>query len=323
MDRIDVAFIAAVDQVLHHGVADLAVLGGGADHGDRLRLHDAVHRGDDFFGRARRRTRLVVEVDDDAHVGGDRVVLGGEYRVEIELDDFGEVADELRHFDDDGGQRLAVDRIAAAHALQHLIGLDAVEHRQRVVLGGGRQAEGDVLQDFDQHAAEAEGDQLAERAVGDGADDDLGAAGQHLLDLDALDLGVRLVLLRVGENGLVILFRIRRGLDADHDAAGLGLVENVRRDDLHHDREAHVGRELGGLGRGFGHALLRNRNSVGIADQFALRGRQAGALIGLHRIENFADRIFGIRHGLPPGAYFMAFGMPARRKSSHLMPRKR
>ena len=83
------------------------------------------------------------------------------------------------------------------------MGLDAVEHRQRIVLGRGREAEGDVLQHLDQHAAEAEGDQLAERAVGDRADDDLGAAGQHLLDLDALDLGVGLVLLGIRQNGLV------------------------------------------------------------------------------------------------------------------------
>ena len=65
------------------------------------------------------------------------------------------------------------DRLAAAHALQHLGRLDAVEHRQRVVAGRGREAEGDVLQHLDQHAAEAERDQLAERAVGDRADDDL------------------------------------------------------------------------------------------------------------------------------------------------------
>ena len=259
----------------------------------RLRLHDAVHRGDDFFGRARRRARLVVEVDDDAHVGGDRVLLGGEHRVEIEFDDFGEIADELRHLDDDVGQRLAVDRIAAAHALQHVMGLDAVEHRQRVVLGRGREAEGDVLQHFDQHAAEAERHQLAERAVGDGADDDLGAAGQHLLDLDALDLGVGLIFLGVGENGLVGLFGIGRGLDADHDAAGFGLVENVRRDDLHHHREAHAGRELGGLGGGLGHAFLRNRDAVGIAHQLAFRRGEAGALVGLHRIEHPADSLVG------------------------------
>ena len=245
MDRIDVALVAAVDQVLHHRVADLAVLGGGADHGNRLRLHDAVHRRDDFLGRARRRARLVVEVDDDAHVGGDRVLLGGEHRIEIEFDDFLEIADELRHLDDDVGQRLAIDRIAAAHALEHVMGLDAVEHRQGVVLGRGRETEGDVLEHLDQHAAEAEGHQLAERSIGDRADDDFGAAGQHLLDLDAFDLGVGLVLLGVGQNGRVVRLDIGGGLDAHHHAAGFGLVQDVRRDDLHDHREAHVGRDLG------------------------------------------------------------------------------
>ena len=240
VDRIDLALVAAIDQILHHGVADLAVLGRGADHRNALRLHDAVHRGNDFLGRARRRARPVVEIDDDAHVGGNRVLLGGEHRVEIELDDFGEVADELRYLDDDVGQRVAGDRIAAAHALEHLIGLDAVEHRQRVVLARGREAEGNVLQHLDQHAAEAERHQLAERAVGDGTDNDLGAAGQHLLDLDAIDLGVGFIFLRVRENGLVGLFGVGRGLDADHDAARFGLVENIRRDDFHHHREAHA-----------------------------------------------------------------------------------
>src|SRR5438105_4457706 len=53
MDRQDIALVAAVDEVLHHGVADLAVLGGGADHRNRFRHHDAVHCLDDLFGRAR------------------------------------------------------------------------------------------------------------------------------------------------------------------------------------------------------------------------------------------------------------------------------
>ncbi len=188
-----------------------------------------------------RTRRLRLEIDDDAHVGGDRVALGGEHRVEIHLADLGEIGDQLRDVDDDVGDRIAVGRIAAAHTLEHLMGLDAVEHRQRVVLGGRREPERDVLQDLDQHAAEAERHQLAERSVGDGADDDFLAAQQHLLDLDAFDLGVGLVLLGVGQNGGVVLFGVGGGLHAHHHAAGFGLVQDVRRDDLHHDREAHVG----------------------------------------------------------------------------------
>ena len=177
------------------------------------------------------------------------------------------------------------------------MGLDAVEHRQRVVLGRGREAEGNVLQYLDQHAAEAERHQLAERAVGDGTDNDLGAAGQHLLDLDALDLGVGLILLRVCENGLVGLFGIGRSLDANDDAARFGLVENVRRDDFHHHREAHARCDLGGLGGGLGHAFFRNRDAVGVAHHLAFRRGEAGALFSLHRIEHPADSLFGARLG--------------------------
>ena len=85
MDRVDLALVAAVDEVLHHGVADLAVLGGCADHRHRLRLHDPVHLAHDVVmvgARTRRRRR---EVDDDADVGGDRIGLGGEHRIEIHL----------------------------------------------------------------------------------------------------------------------------------------------------------------------------------------------------------------------------------------------
>ena len=60
---------------------------------------------------------------------------------------------------------------------------------------GRGEAEGDVLQHLDQHAAHAERHQLAEAAVGHRADDDLLPALQHLLHLHAEDLGVRLVLL--------------------------------------------------------------------------------------------------------------------------------
>ncbi len=125
------------------------------------------------------------------------------------------------------------------------MGLDAVEHRQRILVGGGRQTEGNVLEHFDQHAAEAEGHELAERAVGDRTDDDFGAAQQHLLDLDAFDLGIGFILFRIRENGVVGLLGLGRGLDPDDDAAGFGFMQDVRRDDLHHHRETHAAGELG------------------------------------------------------------------------------
>ena len=73
---------------------------------------------------------------------------------------------------------------------------------------------------------------------------------QHLLHLDAVDLGVGLVLLGVGEDGVVGLGRLVGALDADEHAAGLGLVQDVGRDDLHHHRKAHAAASLLGLGGG-------------------------------------------------------------------------
>ena len=49
----------------------------------------------------------------------------------------------------------------------------------------GRETERDVLEHFDQDAAQTEGDQLAEHRIGDRADDHFLAAGEHLLHLDA------------------------------------------------------------------------------------------------------------------------------------------
>ena len=49
VDRVDRALVAAVDQVLHHRVADLAGLARRADHRHRLGLHDAVHVAHDVF----------------------------------------------------------------------------------------------------------------------------------------------------------------------------------------------------------------------------------------------------------------------------------
>ena len=85
---------------------------------------------------------------------------------------------------------------------------------------------------------------------------------------------------------------VSRGLDADHDAAGLGLVENVRGDDLHHDRETHGGRDLAGVGCRFRHTFFGNRNAIGVANQFAFRRGQAGTLVSLDGIKHFADGIF-------------------------------
>ena len=261
VDRVDLPLVAAVDQVLHHRVADLAGLRRGADDGDRLRLHDAVHVAHDVFvlrAIPRRRRR---EIDDDADVGRDRAVLGGEDRVQVHLRDFRIVGDELRHVLDHLRERVAIDRIGAADALEDLRGGDAVEHRQRIVLGRGRETERDVLEHFDQDAAETEGDQLAEHRIGDRADDHFLAAGEHLLHLDAENVGLGVVLLRVGDDGVEALLGFLGAVHADQHASRLGLVENLRRDDLEHHRKAHPRGDRRGVGGRRRHAFLAERRS--------------------------------------------------------------
>ena len=287
-------------RILHHRIADLAGFGGRADHRNRLRLHDPVHLAHDVVVPGPRTRRLWCEIDHDADVGGDRGILGREYRVEIHFGDLWKIGDQPGDVDDDVGDGVAIGRIAAADAFEHFMGLDAVQHRQRVLPAGRRQPEGDVLENFDQHAAQAERDQLAERSVGDRADNDLLASEQHLLDLDAFDPGIGLVFPGIGQNGRVTGFDVGGGVHAHHHAAGFGLVKNIRRDDLHDHRKAHRGGNLGGFGSGVGHAFSRNRNAVGIAYQLAFRRRQAGTFIRLDGIEYLADRILGIRHWLPP-----------------------
>ena len=86
---------------------------------------------------------------------------------------------------------------AAADPVQDLGRADAVDHVERVLARDRREAERHVAQDLDEDAAEAERHDRAERRVLDRADEHLGALREHLLDLDAGDLRVGLVGLRV------------------------------------------------------------------------------------------------------------------------------
>ncbi|MNN03070.1 hypothetical protein D3C81_1157460 [compost metagenome] len=319
VDRVDLALVAAVDQVLHHRIADLAVLGRCADHRHRVRAHDAVHLLDDLFLRGTVLLRLRREVHHNPHVGGDGAVLAGEHRVQVQLGNLRKIGDQLRHALDHAGQRLAVGRVGAAHALEHLGGGNAVQHRQRILIGGRRHAEGDVLEHFHQHAAQAEGHQLAERRVGHGADDDFLAARDHLLHLHADDFGIGVVLPGVLDDGAVALLHIRRRLQAHQHAASLRLVQDVRRDDLHHHREAHLRRQFHRVRRRLGHALARHRDAIGVADQLALGRRQRSAPLLLHGRQNLAYRILVMCHVRSPSVQAL---QTCIREVARLRPRR-
>ena len=235
---------------------------------------------------ARRRRR---EIDDDPDVGGDRAVLGREDRVQIHLRDFRIVGDELRHVPDHRRERVAIDGIGAADALQDLRGGDTVEHRQRVVLGGGRETERDVFEHFDQDAAQAEGDQLAEHGIGDRADDHFLTAGEHLLHLDAENVRLRVVRLRVGDDGVVALLDSFGALHADQHASRLGLMQDLRRHDFEHHRKAHLRGDFCGVGGRGRHAFPGNGDPVRLAHDPAFRSGERSAAFSFDGIQNSPD----------------------------------
>src|SRR5207245_7556414 len=100
---------------------------------------------------------------------------------QIHLPNFGIGCDQLRHVLDHLRKRVAIDWMRTAHAREDLRGGDAIQHRQRIGLRRGRETERDVLEHFDEDAAETERDELAEDRIGDRADDYFLAAGEHLL----------------------------------------------------------------------------------------------------------------------------------------------
>ena len=90
---------------------------------------------------------------------------------------------------DDVDERLDVGRLRAPHALEQREALQLAQHPVGLVAAERRDAEGDVAEHLDEHAAEADHhDRPEERVLGD-ADDHLDAAGDLLADEDAVDAG--------------------------------------------------------------------------------------------------------------------------------------
>ncbi len=177
-----------------------------------------------------------------------------------------------------------------------------MQHRQRVRFRGGGEAEGHVLHHLDQHAAEAEGDELAEARVRDRADQDLLRAvrGEHFLHLDAGDPRLFVVGARVLEDRVVGLLGLGGAVHADDDAAGIRLVENVFRLDLHDDGEAEPLRGARRLVGGGRHGVARQRDIVGRADLLAFLGRERAALRLDRLVEYGTNRLLVDGHGLLP-----------------------
>ena len=183
-------------------------------------------------------------------------------RVDVQLGNLRMVADHVRKPQEDVDDRIDVRGRGAAEAVENLEGLDRADHALGRNLPHGGQAEGDVLEDLDHRAAQAEHHQRSEAGVAAGAQDHLDALGGHLLDEDALDLRPRHVLQHV----FVDLGKSGAGLVGAHHledhAAGVELVNHVGRHDFHGQRPADLGRPAWPLRR----ACRRRRSSAAAGD---------------------------------------------------------
>ena len=222
--------------------------------------------------------------------------LRGEHRVQVHLGDLGEVGDQLGDALDQSRERLAV-RPARAPRTPFSISAawmpSSIDSASSSVAGARRNVMSFSTSTSTPPRPNAtslpnEGSVTAPTMTS-------WPPVQHLLHLHADDVGVGVVLLRVGHDRVEAGFGVLGALDADEHAAGLGLVQDVGRDDLQHDREAHALGELGGFVGGLGDAFLRHRDAVGVADVLAFGRGQRRAAVGLDLTERrAADDFFGV-----------------------------
>ena len=218
----------------HDRVADLARFRRGADHGHRIRLHDAAHRGQDLvLPGAETRLGGFLQQYPRIHCRG--ASGAGENRVQVEFVDFRAVADQPADVHDQGGQRLPVDARGAAHPVQHRRARDVVQHGSGFVFRRRRQPEGQVAHDFDEHAPQPESDELAEYRIGHGADDHLlrtGVAAGLTLHEHAVDGSAGRMVCSDRDQAVVGGCKRALAIDAQDHAAHIGLVQDVGRVDL-------------------------------------------------------------------------------------------
>src|SRR5262249_8454913 len=205
VDGVELPRVAAVDDIFHHRIADLPLLRRGADDGDGLGHHDALHLRPHHFGRWPRPGSDRSKIGDDACIDSDRTGGAGHDRIQIHFGDLREVGRQLRGPDNQAGEGFLVRGRLAAHPMQNGSAAELIEHLESLGMGGGRQSEGGVLQRLDKDTSQPKYDDRAESRIANDADDDLVPTRYHLLDLHANDLGISLIMPSISQNRAVRL----------------------------------------------------------------------------------------------------------------------
>ena len=142
--------------------------------------------------------------------------------------------------DQHGGDGVDIEFLAAARAGDDFRRQRVVDERARLLDAERRQAKTDALEHFDIDAAETEHHHRAEQLVADRAQHQLGRRRHHFLHQHARlgDGGRRLA--DVGDELRVGFFQRTVGTDAEHNAADVGFVQDLRRHHFDHDRVADL-----------------------------------------------------------------------------------
>ena len=198
--------------------------------------------------------------------------------------------DELGELEEGVFELLDIGGLLASVAIEDGEALDFVDHAAGVPPGEGDDAEGDVLEDFDHDAAEAEHEDGPELGVLGHADDDLRAGAGHALYGYAFDDGVGLVGIDGGDDVVVGGGGLGGVLEAELHAAHVALVDDVGGDDLEYDGVADAPGLLDGL------FLRGGKGGLGSLDAGV-----AKHLLGLDFVEENAALVTGPVQGLALG----------------------
>ena len=185
-------------------------------------------------------TDLNVIVDDDTCIDRTGAFLIQPDRVDIELHNTLVLLEETGNVGDDPDEIFLVTGLGAAVPGNERVCIDLLDHLADLFFRDGQDAERHIFHELDHGPAHTERDDLAERCVGPAADDQLEAGFGLLLDDHTLDVGIGVV-------GFCPVDDLRKcaegrfpAADTDNHTAGIALVDDLGRDDLHDDRAAHA-----------------------------------------------------------------------------------
>ena len=240
------------------GISQWYLLGVHGDHQVRPGQGDLAH---------------LLGVDDDARVEGEDAVCAHEQRVDVHLDDLGEVDEQVADLDQRLLERDHVDGLRPAVAVEELADLRAVDHGAGQRLIERREVDRHVAVELDARAAHAEDERRAEGRVLLGADDDLVATAAHGLHDDARDLGLGPQLAHALRDLRELGCRVRRRGDVQRDAGDVDLVADVGAQDLHGHGKTDLLGGRGALLRAGRHERAHDGDLVGLDDPSALPAR--------------------------------------------------